>query len=705
MNWFKSAPSGSFQPVEPNGQTVQLALDPNSGSSENPCRKNTDARQADAVEDALLDIAYGNNLTSMLVNFICGVVVLIALWVMVDDPLFSWGWAAGLLFVTAYRLLTQLVPAKNLAHFSSLPASAKHKWQKLTAFGLGFSALLWMVMTFRVIGYDNPSLQFANVLIVASLAAGATGTMAPQLVIGRFYLSILLFQGSVALLFQGGPMMIAGVLGFVFWAAMLFGHYRNHTLLRKSITLSFANRRLIEDVEAERRALEQLNATLEDRVRRRTVELKTRAEHDALTGLYNRTGLQQWVGDQSLAPGFVYAVIFIDLDRFKEINAGLGHTIGDAVLSETGNRLSKLLPEGAVLARWGGDEFLVACPAHGAMAQQAGLMLANRMREAVEVPINASGHTLHVGFSAGLALSEAGIDAFASAIRASDLAMGQAKRTRRGTTLVYTESMKCEQERRLMIGQFLRQATAAGEFSLAFQPIVSSTLETIEAHEVLLRWNNPVLGPVAPDEFIPIAEETGEIVAIGAYVLDQALYQYAASGSASRPGKLAINLSLLQLVSPGLVNQVRNALAKHRISARRLVLEVTESIFDDRNSVQINSVLTELHRDGIEIHLDDFGTGYSSLSRLHEMPITALKVDKSFVQKGDAQATAIIAGSVLIARQFGIRVIAEGVETLAQAEALQEIGVDALQGYLFSRPVPRFQEAVTVAQIEQTATA
>ncbi|WP_175558044.1 putative bifunctional diguanylate cyclase/phosphodiesterase [Roseibium suaedae] len=614
-------------------------------------------------------------------------------------------WAAGLLAVTAFRVIVQFLPARTLDQFQALPPLTKRRWQKITAIGLGFSALLWMIMTFRVTGYDTPSLQFANVLIVASLAAGATGTMAPQLIIGRYYLSALLIQGSVALLFQGGAMMITGLLGFVFWAAMLFGHYRNHLLLRSSIKLSFANSRLVKDVEAERRALEQLNATLEDRVRRRTAELKTRAERDALIGLYNRTGLQQWVSDQSLAPGFVFAVIFIDLDRFKEINAGLGHTIGDAVLSETANRLSKLLPEGAVLARWGGDEFLVACPAHGAMAQQAGLMLANRMREAVELPIKASGQTLHVSFSAGLSLSAPESEAFASAIRASDLAMGQAKRTLRGTTLVYSEHMKCDQERRLMIGQFLRQAVSSKEFSLSFQPIVSSSLQSIEAHEVLLRWNNPVLGSVSPDEFIPIAEESGEIVAIGAYVLDEALHQYAASGSASRSGKLAINLSLLQLVAPGLVDQVRNALAKHRISAHRLVLEVTESIFDDRNTALINTVLTELHRDGIEIHLDDFGTGYSSLSRLHEMPITALKIDKSFVQKGDAQATAIIEGSVLIARQFGIRVIAEGVETLAQAEALQEIGVDALQGYLFSRPVPRFQEAVTVAQIEQTATA
>nr|WP_246476136.1 bifunctional diguanylate cyclase/phosphodiesterase [Roseibium litorale] len=474
-------------------------------------------------------------------------------------------------------------------------------------------------------------------------------------------------------------------------------------ILRNSIELRFANSQLVLDLEDERRALENLNATLEDRVRSRTAELKVQAEHDSLTGLCNRTGLRQWVSEHTLSPGCVFAVIFIDLDRFKQINAGLGHTIGDAVLREAGRRLSAHLPEGSVLARWGGDEFLILFSGHGTIAQQAGFMLANRMREAVEAPINFSGHTLYVSFSAGVSLSNAGERNVGAAIRAADLAMGQAKRTRRGSTLIYSDDMKGEQERRLMIGQFLKQAIKAGEFALAFQPVVAASLDSIDAHETLLRWNNRVLGPVSPDEFIPIAEETGEIVTIGAYVLDEALRQYAASGLAARAGKLAINLSLLQIVTPGLTEQVRAALARHRISAHKLVLEVTESIFDDRNSSLINTVLTGLHKDGIEIHLDDFGTGYSSLSRLHEMPITALKIDKSFVQKGDAQATAIIEGSVLIARQFGIRVIAEGVETLEQAQSLQAIGVDALQGYLFSRPVPGFQETVTVNPQEQLA--
>ncbi len=415
------------------------------------------------------------------------------------------------------------------------------------------------------------------------------------------------------------------------------------------------------------------------------------AHHDALTGLPNRALLQDRLNQaiaQAQRLGKEVAVMFIDLDYFKHINDSLGHQVGDHLLQLVAERLQLCLRKGDSLARLGGDEFVLILPAVN--DDHAAAAVAQKILDELKNALHVDGHELHVGGSIGISLYPAdGKDADAL-MRAADTAMYHAKNKGRGNYQFFTQNLNTAAQRRLVIANQLRQAIARGELSLHFQPQIDIVRGTIFSAEALLRWKQPERGWTAPNEFIPIAEETGLILGIGEWVLREAcaqLRRWRDAGHASLG--IAVNLSARQLLQPGFAGIVADILHQSGVPASALDLEITESMLMHPSDDNLGP-LAELSRMGVQLSVDDFGTGYSSLSYLKRFPIHALKIDQSFVRGiGQAQNDAAITSTIIaMAHSLNLKVIAEGVETAEQAAFLRAHRCVFAQGFYYSKPLP-----------------
>ena len=414
------------------------------------------------------------------------------------------------------------------------------------------------------------------------------------------------------------------------------------------------------------------------------------AYYDALTGLPNRALFYKLV-DQALLEArrnrLHGALLFIDLNRFKPINDTLGHSVGDRLLQAVANRLRAALRTEDVVARLGGDEFVVGL--FDIARRDHAAIVAQKLLAALEAPFVVDNHELKAGAAIGIAVyPQDGFDT-ETLLRLADIAMYRAKHTGEHGYAFYSHEMNRRALDRLRLEAGLRHAVERNHFFLHFQPKVDITSGRIVGAEALLRWQDPERGFVSPAEFIPIAEETGLIVHIGAWVLQATLSQARAWQEASLPMlRIAINVSAREF-TPMLVDRLRDALASSGIAAGWLELEITESILM-HGTERITALMEELIALGVTLSLDDFGTGFSSLSYLKRFPIDAVKIDRSFVAgiPNDANDCAIVGAIVSMARQLGHRTVAEGVENEDQLVFLHGLGCDQLQGYLFSRPLP-----------------
>ena len=442
--------------------------------------------------------------------------------------------------------------------------------------------------------------------------------------------------------------------------------------------------------EEERQALLAAEREARAQAERARAQMEHAALHDPLTGLPNRTLFLDRVGHAIAAvhreTGGL-AVTFIDLDRFKVINDSLGHHVGDELLVEAARRLTSALRTGDTVARLGGDEFAVLSPGVD-RAEDAEAIVQRVLDELVE-PIVSRGQTFYLAASAGIALG--GRDSTATALlRDADAAMYRSKDKGRGRITFYDEELHRGVSERLNLTNDLRSAIGTHQFFVVFQPKVDLLTGLPRAAEALLRWNHPSLGLLAPDRFISLAEETGLIVPIGRWVIDEAVRvacQWRERWP-SHPMQVAVNLSLAQLADPTLVRHVEDALVCSGLPPDLLALEITEStaMADPTTAAQ---VLSELHALGVQLAVDDFGTGYSSLAYLQRLPLSALKIDRCFVSGvgGRKSDTVIVQATIGLAHALGLVTIAEGVETEEQAETLRMLDCDLAQGYLFSRPI------------------
>ena len=427
------------------------------------------------------------------------------------------------------------------------------------------------------------------------------------------------------------------------------------------------------------------------------------ARHDALTGLPNRVLFHEQLeqGLRRTGSGDQLAVLCLDLDHFKDINDSLGHPIGDALLKEVGRRLKATVGESDTVARLGGDEFAVV--QIGRSEEAAARCLAGRLVEVISAPYEIDDHQIVIGVSIGISLSPQDGSNADELLKNADLALYRAKADGRGTYRFFETGMDARAQARRLLEMDLRAALQRDEFQPYYQPIRDVASGRVVVFEALLRWNHPQRGLIAPINFIPLAEETGLIVQLGEFVL-----RSACTDAATWPDDVdvAVNLSPVQFRNPNLIASVTAALTVSGLPARRLELEITESVLL-QNSEATLTTLHELRAMGVRISLDDFGTGYSSLSYLRSFPFDKIKIDRSFVSELATRedSMAIIRAVTGLGRSLGIVTTAEGVENDAQLELLRREGCTQAQGYLFSKPRPASDVALMLERPRLRASA
>ncbi|MFN3927260.1 MAG: EAL domain-containing protein [Pseudanabaenaceae cyanobacterium] len=419
--------------------------------------------------------------------------------------------------------------------------------------------------------------------------------------------------------------------------------------------------------------------------------IQYQAAHDALTGLPNRTYLNDYLSmafSQAKRCEEMIAILFFDLDRFKLINDSLGHSTGDQLLRETCQRLKMKLRQGDLLARWGGDEFVMVL--RQLKSPEQAVKVAQRVIQILEPPFDFEGHELHVSVSIGISIFPIDGTDIDTLIKNADTAMYRAKERGGSNCQLYKPKMHENTFQKLALENRLRKAIEHEELCLYYQPVVNTNLSKIIGAEALLRWQHPTFGMLPPGQFIPLAEETGLIVPIGYWLLRQACLQSLEWQKLGYPPlRLGVNLSLRQFQQADFVEQLVGILQEINFDPTQLDLELTESIMMDNVQESITK-LKKLRDLGIHLSLDDFGTGYSSLSYLKSLPLDNLKIDRSFIMDITQSPSdqAIVISIITLAKNLKLQVVAEGVETVKQLKFLRTINCHLMQGYLFGQPLP-----------------
>ena len=425
---------------------------------------------------------------------------------------------------------------------------------------------------------------------------------------------------------------------------------------------------------------------LEDITERRNAEAKIThlARYDELTALPNRVNFRDEIGRLLAGQGDaaqLSALLFVDLDQFKQVNDTLGHPCGDQLLCAVADRLRAMLRPEDFVARFGGDEFVVFQQNIKSHDDAAGL--ARRIVDRLSERYKINNHLVEIGASVGIAMTSRGISAD-TLLKNADMALYRAKADGRGTFCFFRDEMAQTVEARRILELDLRRALANEEFELFYQPLVNLKSGKITTSEALLRWNHPVRGTVSPTDIIPVAEDMGLIVDLGRWILRKACME---CKKWPQNVSVAVNFSPQQFHQRDVLSEVRYALEVSGLSAQRLEIEITESSL--LRNTQVTHVLSQPHSLGVRISLDDFGTGYSSLSYLHNFPLQKVKIDRSFLEGIDTdRPLTLLRGVARLSADLGMSVVVEGIETHDQLELVSADGaVTEAQGYLFSRPV------------------
>ncbi len=614
------------------------------------------------VRRILIDSLYAHP-SNLALSAACGMLTsAVAAW-QARDPLITVA-AVALIAVAALRIAMAFILPRVVERAGLLEAV-----YEVGAFA--YSTLMGLIAAMSVVLDVGPAVTLLMVAngIGYAVAIAARNAGSPIIAIGQMILTLAPI--CLALIYTGDPALIALAVSIIIlvpgMSSITFKVFR---ALRTSIASADTSARLAE-------------------------RMQVVARTDAVTGLLNRAGLNHHLVERlmQIEPEEKLALFWLDLDRFKEVNDTLGHQPGDRVLTQIGERLTALAPEGASIGRFGGDEFIVAFEASDRRAVE---QMAMRMREEIGRPLRIDDGRLEITGSMGIALlpdDGADIDTL---MQSADLALYHAKVNGRNQANFFDASMTRDLVRRKEIEAELRVAIQRDELSIFFQPIVDLETGRIRTFEALVRWFHPVKGELKPDEFIPVAEESGVIITLGNWITMQA-----AKAAAQWPEEvtLAVNLSPLQIKAPGAALGILSALREANLDPNRLELEITETVLLDQSQHTAN-FMAELGAAGVRFALDDFGTGYSSLSYLNKYPFSKIKVDRSFVSGLDVgkKSEAIIRAVSEMGATLGMSIVAEGIETIDQVTAVRQAGCTLGQGYYFSRAVPDYVAAMLLAQ-------
>jgi diguanylate cyclase (GGDEF)-like protein len=540
--------------------------------------------------------------------------------------------------------------------------AAVRYWEQVAMFGAwGFAGLVGLAGAYSVIFHPGTDVEILMNCCVMGYIAGVSSRNAsrPVITIGQISFTCVPFMLALLLRADIVHIVLATFIGILYVGAVL------------------VCRSVFDNIVSRHVAFQRI---------------ETLAQRDALTGLWNRTAFLNLLEQRFPAAGQAQneiALIAIDLDRFKDINDTLGHPVGDSVLQQVADRIRSTLHPADEVSRIGGDEFLVMLGGSRAREVEA---ISTTILAALAEPFAVKMTRSVCGASIGYAIAPRDGASLDALLRNADLALYEAKKRGRAQIVPYTATLSYNYDNRVALEHDLQFALSRGELHLVFQPIVDPRSGRTICCEALLRWKHPVLGPIAPDVFIPIAEATGLIVPIGSWVLTAACAEATKWASDI---KVAVNLSAVQFRrGREIVDTVMAVLAETGLAPSRLDLEITESVLID-DSVTTLKVLEELRGNEIGVSLDDFGTGFASLAYLNDFPFSKIKIDRKFCQNVDhsPRTAAIVKGIVQTTRELRMERVAEGVETMAQLERMQSYGINAIQGYLFSKPLPAAQVA------------
>lgn len=605
-----------------------------------------------------------------------------------------WGSMISLLLLRALDAFYWRLKIKNAPIDSDWP---------LFRFSIGAIATAFIWALFSVSFYDKMdlfSLSFIMIALAATSSAAST-LLAPSLPLVLFYCTIMIVPLSLrAIIDTDANYNLLGNLGIVYWIAVCALSKQTNTYTNNAIAIKHENDKLLNQLREDRNQVANINETLvatnhkldisnntlEREVKRRTADLRKMVNRDPLTGLKNRIGFVQHLEqlmEQAKASNFNIAVMYVDLDGFKQVNDSLGHQAGDRVLIEVSKKLSKYC-EANSIGRWSGDEFiLLVSYADYESAQTIAQAAKNSLK--IMTPVN--GSEIHIDATIGIAFYPEHSNDASTLVQLADLTMYNQKHTAPGNVGTYSDALYAKHQYEQQLRDGLNQAVDKKQLHVVYQPILAANCQSLWAVEALLRWEFNGMW-ISPIEFIPLAEKAGIINELGNWILHRACIDAASWHDDSL--KVSVNVSVLQLMNKNFVNQVEQALKSSGLAPQRLHLEVTESIFADDIEL-LTQQISALKARKIKIAIDDFGTGFSSLNLLQTLEFDLIKIDRSFVAKLTKGSDAIVRATLLIAKEFNCITVAEGIETQEQAKLLKEMGVDNFQGYLYARPLDKNQ--------------
>jgi len=642
--------------------------------------KNISSTFAQHTQRDALNLLYGNNSGSLVVTFIICLSLVFGFSDNPETPLKIY-WLLFMCVLFFLRFVDTRYWQKNLKgheYNAAKPMLNFEITRYLTALALS---------AYSIIFYDSmQATELAcTIIILSSMAGGGATLLAANKGLVLSYPFILLTPISILCLFSTESYQnTLGMLGLVFSVLMAFSGKRSYQFTTESILIKNQHADLLNQMELKNQEVSEVNANLEKKVKERTEQIFELSNVDPLTKLFNRIAFAENLErliDSSKLHDKKFAVLFIDLDGFKSINDSHGHAIGDTVLRETARRLSSLTEKQQCLCRWGGDEFLITLPDNHA---DEAYKFSKSLIVLLSQPIRVEHHLLSVGATIGIAMYPEHATNGVQLITLADAAMYAQKQIKKSDVCVFTEQMRETLQRDIKLKAGLTQALKNDELFMVFQPVIDSKSGKVGFCEALLRWK--LNGEyISPAEFIPVAEQNGLIHSIGAWVLRESC-QIAANWTFDNTVDLSVNVSVAQLIQGDLVSIVESALKNSGFPAKNLHIEITESVFaEDLDSMF--EQMKALQALGIKISVDDFGTGFSSLAMLQSLSADVVKIDQSFIASIDKGGKAIIQATQYMARELGYSVVAEGVETKAQADTLSALGIENLQGFYFSKPM------------------